>query len=366
MKRISISIAVLTVLLSPAAKPQQERTPTKVRASLPPSLNPDSKQYVQVGTSVALGPMGYLQMPSGLTQVAGTDPGLATVNGKYNFPSIYIYISASPLLLPQLADGAKPDSIEGVHDADRDITWMDASFDLTPKGSNSQALPCEGNVQVIGLVPGATVTTNKTPAVDTAASAANQLMTALAPFFPGVKTVGTAATSALQVLFTDLFPPKSVAYQYAFLDGACSFGWYYKANPSATPPISILGVQTGLVLLRTSKDVSSMEVSARILSSWNKPPTAFSKQFSYVTTSASLEIPDVKSAIDYGSLQDLSLFPLLISAADARQILHISKDADWKSLITPKAGEKAAALQTTPDGGYVMKNSLQQYLQASK
>jgi hypothetical protein len=310
--------------------------------------------------------MGYLQMPSGLTQVAGADPNLSTVNRQYNFPSIYIYISASPLLLPQLADAAKPDSIEAVRDADRDILWMDATFDLTPQDKSGAALACAGNVQVIGLVPGATVTSIKTPAANTAATAANQLMTALAPFFPGAKAVGGASTSALQVLFTDLFPPKPVAYNYAFLDGPCRFGWYYKANPAATPPVSILGLQTGLVLLRTAKEVATIGVGARILSSWNKQPTASSKQFSYVTTAESLDIPNVQSSIDYGTLQDLSLFPALISAADARKILHIGKDSDWQSLIAPKPGEKTAVLASTPDGSYVMKTSLQQYLQASK
>lgn len=368
MKLTYVTVFAASVILVPRIARSQEQSPVRVRTSLPPSVEQDSKQFVRVSTSAALGPMGYLQMPSGLTQVAGADPSLATVNGKYNFPSIYIYISASPLLLPQLADGAKPDSIDAVRDADRDINWMDASFDLVPLGSDGRPLPCGGNVQVIGLVPGATVTSTKTPAANTAASAANQLMTALAPFFPGVKSVGEASTSALQVLFTDLFPPKSVAYQYAFLDGACSFGWYYKANPTATPPLSILGVQTGLVLLRTTKDVASMEVSGRILSSWNKPPTSSSKQFSYVTTKSSLEIPNVTSAIDYGALQDLSLFPMLISAADARKVLHIGKDrdADWQGLITPKTGQAQPVLQTTPDGSYVMKTSLQQYLQLTK
>ena len=337
-------------LLACNAQDQPQNKPRKlvsVQMSAPPSVHPDSGEYVNVSTTASLGPMGYLQMPSGLTHVEGAAADLAAVNGQYKFPSIYLYISASPLLLPQLADGADPESIEGVKDADRDITWMDATFHLTTTNEKGDAVDCPGNVQIIGMLPGATLSTSKTPVLNTAASATNQLITALAPFFPSVKAVAEASSSALQVLFTDLFPPKAVAYQYSFMDGPCTFGWYYKANAAATPPVSILGIQTGLILLRTTKDVARIGIEGRVLSSWNKPPTKSSKQFSYVTTHAALDIPTVKSTIDFGSLQDLSLFPILISAEDARKILHIAKDADWQSLITSKDGTKAT-LQTTP------------------
>jgi len=344
---------------------QQERIPMRVGASAPPAVKMESPDYAKVSTTVALGPMGYLQMPTGLTQVAGANSNLGTVNLNYNFPAVYIYISASPLLFPKLSDATNLDSIDSVQDGDRDINWMDASFDLVAKDVSGNALPCETSVQVLGLLPGATVTSLKTPVANAAATAANQLVTALAPFFSGAKTVAEASTSAFQVLFTDLFPPKPVAYQYAFLDGACSFGWYFKPNPTTTPPTSVLGTQTALVLLRTSMDVASIGLSSRILSRWTHPPTKSSKQFSYLEKTDFLAIPTVKSAIDFGNLQDLSLFPLLIPAADARSILHIGagKDADWNSLIKPQAGTTQPLIQTTPDGAFVIKASLQQYLQ---
>lgn len=366
MKVTWITLAALFYLqiisAAPQSKPQPRPQIASVRESAPPSTNPESNEFVRVSTSISLGPMGYAQVPSGLTQVAGANASLANVNQAFNFPSIYIYISASPLLLPTLADAKNLDSIESVQDGDRDVAWMDSSFDLVPYDAQGAKLGCDNTVQVLGLLPGATVTGSKPSVAGTAATAANQLMTALVPFFPGVKAAGEASTSALQVLFTDLFPPKTQSYQYAFLDGSCSFGWFYKANPTATPPTSILGIQTGLVMLRTSTAVRRLDITSRILSSWTKRPTASSKQFSYVTKLMSLDIPTVRSSIDYGALQDLSLFPVLISAEDARKILHISKDDDWKGLVTAKPGQ-AAVLQTTPDGSYVMKASLQKYLQ---
>jgi len=363
LMRASFAVAFLFPAVTAAQQPGH-REAVKVESSLPPSANPESDQFVRVSASIALGPMGYAQVPSGLTQVAGASASLATVNASYNFPSLYIYISASPLLLPQLSDAKKLDSIESVRDGDRDVNWMDASFNLDPVDENGNELSCDSSLSVIGLLPGATVTGNKNSTASDAANTANQLMTALVPFFPGVKAVGQASTSALQILFTDLFPPKTKSYQYAFLDGACSFGWFYKANPTATPPTSILGIQSGLVMLRTTTNVRHIAVTSRILSSWTKPPTASSKQFSYVTKTMPIDIPTVKSSIDYGALQDLSLFPALISAADAQKILHISKDADWQGLITAKPGG-TPMLQTTPDGSYVMKASLQKYLQLS-
>lgn len=333
-------------------------------ASEPPAVQLTAKEFVKVSTTVALGPMGYVQMPSGPIQLSGTDPNLNAANKNYNFPSLYIYISASPLLLPKLSNPSDLDSIQSVQDGDRDINWLDATFDLTPVDSNGQPLPCDENVQVLGLLPGTTVAGTKTPAADTAATAASQLMTALAPFFPTVKTVAEGATSALQVLFTDLFPPKSVAYQYSFLDGNCSFGWYFKPNANSSPATSVLGTQTGLVLLRTSKSVATIRVSSRVLSSWTKPPSASSKQFSYVTDEVSISIPNAADTIDFGALQDLSLFPMLIPVAAARQILHITSDSDWQGLVQHQPGQ-SAVLQTTPDGGYVIKASLQAYLQPS-
>src|SRR5665213_2068823 len=72
---------------------QQEPPPMRLGASAPPAVKMESTDFVKVSTTIALGPMGYLQMPTGLTQVAGANSNLATVNMNYNFPSVYIYIS---------------------------------------------------------------------------------------------------------------------------------------------------------------------------------------------------------------------------------------------------------------------------------
>jgi hypothetical protein len=53
---------------------------------------------------------------------------------------------------------------------------------------------------------------------------------------------------------------------------------------------------------------------------------------------------------------------MLIPVDDAKKILHIARDSDWQWLVQHQSGQ-TAVIQTTPDGTFVMKTSLQQYLQ---
>jgi hypothetical protein len=327
----------------------------------PPPPHPGETDFVRVSTTTELGPMGYVQVPAGLTSLGTTDEKIQQLNKDYKFPSIYIYISAAPVrYLKTSADNQHPEAIPGVADGDREISWMDATFTLNPKNSEGHSVTCVNDVQVIGLLPGPTVATVKTPLANTVATVANQLMTAFVPFFPPVKDQSTAASSAFSVLFSSLFPPTVRAIEYSYLDG-CEFGWYYKSNTA--PPTSVLGTQTGLILLRTTKLVTSIELSSYVLSSWTGPtaPGSSSRFHLYKPDKpVSIEIPAINN-IDYGSLQDLSLFPMLISVATARNILHIDKDADWTSFIAATKNN----VQLTPDNKYVIKATLEKYLGGS-
>jgi hypothetical protein len=110
-------------------------------------------------------------------------------------------------------------------------------------------------------------------------------------------------------------------------------GWFFRANPTAAGgagEASILGIQTGIVLLKTTKNIKQIHMNGQTLSAWSKPPTSYSNRL-YVGRQADMgvvKLPDVDN-VDYDSLTGLAMFPSLIAKAKAMQILHIVGDADF-------------------------------------
>ena len=107
-----------------------------------------------------------------------------------------------------------------------------------------------------------------------AASAANDVAGALA----------TPSIPELQV--RSLLPPgnehrlpghlsaRPVAYEYSNMTTtATSAGTSLPPRRNQWPGV-VLGIQTGIVLLKTSKNIASIKVNGRSLSAWNNPPTS--------------------------------------------------------------------------------------------
>ena len=312
----------------------------------------------QSSLTAALGSMGYAVTASGVSPIPGAYNG-SDANAQFNFPSIYLFISSSPLLIPKTAK--KTSEIDSVQDGDRDIKWMDATFTIDPLGSDGNSLGnCGQYVQILGLLPNQTEAALKTPVANTVATTANQLVSATTPFVMGVGAVAGGATDALQVLFNALFPPKADAYLYSWMDGPCTFGWYFKGDANATPPVSVLGTQTGIVLLRTDSKVATLHITSKLLSQWTKSPAKTEQHnFLLVTPDAKVQIPTIK--VD--ALPDLSAYPILIPKEQVMKILHIpdADTADWMKLVAPATGTPAL-VTTTADHTYVTKGSLQTYL----
>jgi Carboxypeptidase regulatory-like domain len=304
------------------------------------AVNPNdnsSGNYVTVSSNAVAGPMGYVATPSmgSAVQSQTAQQQALVANQQYNFPSIIFYMSAAPLVnLPSTPNATK---ISAAQETDRNPQWLDASFTLSflDKSGKLLTTACtDGSVQVLGLLPQQTVTAIKNQSAADVASGINDVAGALASFYPGAQSQVTAATKAMNVVFQDIFPPQPVAYEYSYMTGNCDFGWYFRPNTSASAgasgEASILGIQTGIALLKTDKNIARIQVNGRSLSAWNKPPTSSSKKLFVVndTPIGTIVLPDL-STIDYNNLTTLSMFPALISKADAMRILHFTQDADF-------------------------------------
>lgn len=323
---------------------------------------------VTVSENAVAGPMGYVLTPSlGAAVQSQTAQQQAFVAGqKFNFPSIVFYISAAPLVnLPSTTESTK---IAAAQETDRNPLWLDASFTLSFSGE-SGPLPnacSDGSVQVLGLLPQQTVAAMKNQTIADIASAANDAAGALASFYPGSQGEVTSATKAMNVVFQDIFPPKPVAYEYSNMTDNCNFGWYFRPNTSATTggtggngAASILGIQTGIILLRTSKNITKIKVNGRSLSAWNKPSDSDGKNKLFVSSDrqiGTIDLPDVAD-IDYDNLTSLAMFPSLIPKSEAMQILHIKQDANFAAFAT---ANKLVGTNATFD--YVTNASLSAFL----
>jgi len=308
--------------------------------------------YGPVSANAVAGPMGYVETPS-LTNAVQSQTALQQAidaNQNYNFPSIIVYISAVPVVNPP----SGPKDVKRVEKQETDLNpiWLDASFTLTFYKQDGSPLPnaCkDGSVQVLGLLPQQTVTALKNQTISNVSSTANDVAGALSSFYPASGVVA-AATKALNVLFQDIFPPQPVAYEYSNLIDQCNFGWYFRQNKSSTSSssstssasgdASILGIQTGIILLKTNKEIGSIKVNGRSLSQWSKPVTSDDNNSDVHFVSDNLvgtiTLPS-SSNINYDNLADLSMFPALIAKKDAENILHFTSataDQDFIKFAT--------------------------------
>jgi hypothetical protein len=324
----------------------------------------DNREYVRVTVDAVAGPMGYAATPSlsAATQTLNAQQQALVAAQRFNFPSVIFYISASPLVY--LPNEGSPDSIQSAQETDRNPLWLDATFYLVPEDANGNPIPgacTDGSMQVLGLLPQANISAPKTSVVGDVASSAVDVSGALASFYPGAATGVAAATKAMNVVFQDLFPPKPVAYQYPNMNGNCEIGWFFRPNTNAAGgagQASILGIQTGIVLLKTTRNIKQIQMHGQTLSAWSKPPTSYSKSL-YVGRQADMgvvKLPDIEN-IDYEGLTSLAMFPSLIPKAQAMKVLHIDVPADFVKFA------KANGLVGTDDAfDYVTNASLTAFL----
>jgi hypothetical protein len=149
------------------------------------------------------------------------------------------------------------------------------------------------------------------------------------------------------------------------MENSCHFGWFFKESNITG---SLLGLQTGTVLLRAPQGVKKIRLTGRIISKWeNKDIFTRSQSFT-------LDVPPSgESALDLGAIQDLTDFPLTIELAKVAAILHTSCE---KLLPVGMASPGCSAIGSgpsatsdpknplifTPNYDFVTKSSLQSYL----
>jgi hypothetical protein len=334
------------------------------------SAAPAPENFVTVSSNAVAGPMGYVATPTiaGATESASNQQQAFAAGQQFNYPSIIFYISAAPLVnLPTTNETKK---IEAAQETNRNPLWLDASFTLALYDDAGNLLPeacTDGSVQVLGLMPQQTVAALKNQAVADVASAANDVAGALATFYPGASSEVGAATKAMNIVFQDIFPPKPVAYEYSDMTDNCNFGWYFRPNTTSagesSGQASILGIQTGIVLLKTSKNIASIKVNGRSLSAWNNPPTSDKEKDKKNTLFlvpdrpiGSIVLPSIGN-IDYDNITSLAMFPALIPKEQAMKILHITKDADFVDFAT---ANKLVGTNATFD--YITNTSLDEFI----
>jgi hypothetical protein len=336
--------------------------------------------YVSVSMQANWGPFGAAYAPPDTAQLVGVKEAERAVNQTYRFPSIYFNISAAPVIVPIIKDEESPEQIAQVMFDDRDMEWMDVSIELEPILAERQNNVAENNtggkavekkdwdkyVQILEMLPNDTQAAMKESMASKIANVAGELGSAMVPFVPQLaQSRFTSGTTALSVLFRNIFPPKSVAYRYAFIESASRFGWYFRQNKGGGEGISLLGLHKGVVLLRVSSEVKQIKVHYSVLSKWNKSPNANSEKYNMTTAEpVALDLPPlVEPQIDYDSLQNLNGFPILIPKAVALKILHldVAKPEDrkeWDDLI----GGTNPVLRALNKGAYITRASLEMFL----
>jgi Carboxypeptidase regulatory-like domain len=344
------------------------------------TANDGAMGYVTVSANAVAGPMGYVVTPStaGATQTLSSQQQAVVANQKFNFPSIIFYISSAPLVNLTSSDATTKKLQVAKQQASQETkfnpVWLDASFTLSFQSADGTQLPnacSDGSVQVLGVMPQQTITAAKNQTVADISSAATDVAGALATVYPGSAEV-TAATKAVNVLFQDLFPPKPVAFEYSYMLDNCNFGWYFRQNTSVAAgsqeagEASILGMQTGIVMLKTDSSIGQILVNGRSLSRWSQNPTDSQANkenlFEVLDTKiGTIRLPSLDPGqFDYDNLTSLTAFPSLIPRAQAMRILHI---ADAKSFVTFATSNKL--IGTDADFDYVTNHSLTAFLSPS-
>ena len=99
-------------------------------------------EYVRVTVDAVPGPSGLKVYQSSRTGIKGADPAPPS---SYNYPSIVLLISATPLLTPKLKDANNLESIKDVN-GDNDVEWMDITFDLKAFDASNNEAKCTWTV----------------------------------------------------------------------------------------------------------------------------------------------------------------------------------------------------------------------------
>jgi len=306
-----------------------------------PVPNRGLRAYVGLSFNSVLGPLGYV--PAHYDSMGLNSAGLGGGSLGSVFPSIYFYISADPVdlgdeeILKELkADPTKDDpaprevTSDGSFFKDRQLEWMSVHIELTAKARENETVPdkdpCRG-LQILEIAPNSTVSEPRGSIPQATANTISEVVTSLAPASIPNGALARGASQGLAVLYNNLTRPRPVAYQYAEMENSCHFGWYFQKSGD----VSLLGLQTGLVLLRAPKEVGSITVTGHIISRWKGKNlttddlTKSDPEYKLVTRTqtATLQIPpsDDESP-DYGVLHDLSNFPMLIPVAQVATILH--------------------------------------------
>ena len=283
----------------------------------------------------------------------------------FSFPSIVFQISATPLIVPIQQINEEPDYVKEVKYRDRDAKWIAVTVELQPVVSRSseaegekeielkcgKEVDCSNYFQVLEVLPNDTEAGTKERLITQIASVASDVSGVLAPFFPA-----TAGASGLGILFRNLFPPKSVAYQYAYIDSSSSFGWYFQQNKEDPETASLLGLHRGVALLKvnsktvkvdknTSDTLQRITVRYQVLSEWNKNPNPFTKFDLSRVGVAEICVPE-QSKPDLKKLKYLTGFPAVISNEVANEILQVGS-AEMDDLISNNLIQKVGENNVT-------------------
>ena len=338
---INNQTATLNITLSKNPSPKNPQSDAALDANRP------AGNYVTVSTNAVAGPLGYVVTPSltSAVQSETTEQQAFDAIQKFNYPSIVFYISSAPVVYLSAVSNVAITEDQAKQETDREPLWLDASFTLKffkkdDKGAevavDDSACKDGSTIQIIGMMPQQTTSAVKNQTAANVTTAVNSVAGALTSLLPEGNEV-SAATNALNVLFQNIFPPQPIAYQYSNITDNCNFGWFFRPNDTVGGTVgqaSILGIQTGIVMLKTKKEITKIQVNGRTLSAWNKPPTALSKSLLNVPDApiANITLPS-KAEIDFSNLASLSSFPLLISKCEAEKILQMNPkttcDAQW-------------------------------------
>lgn len=331
----------------------------------PPVPETEAKEGRRISVTVrpSAGPVGqvFIQQP-----LQGVFTKAETAKGEgFRYPSIYLTMSATPVIVPVKKSGAgtasDPVIVKDALYDDLDLRWLDVTVELDALDKDGKALACEPkNVEVLGLLPSQTVAglgTSKAPEI---AGAIDEGVDVVLPFVPGPGAVAKAASSLATILFKNLFPPKPTAYQYASLERGCRFGWYFKQDDTSATAPSLLGLHSGAVLLRTSKDVESIRVRHSVLSRWNTK-LGNKTDFNYFGAEDVVTLPKPAPPPKLTDLADISELPVMVAKADAIEILQID-EAEYLALIADKTNN----LRVVAKGNFVTRSSLESFLGLQK
>lgn len=342
--------------------------------------------FVSVFVLPNLGPIGEAYTPDGLGNFIKVNEKL---DFPFFFPSLFLDMSSSPLLSPTFARNEDFGSITKVSNADRELEWIDVTIKLfpfctDPRTNQPKECRCKTEdcmnplIRILNVLPNETVSETQDSIPTQISKAATDLASLSAPFFPASPSFvakSEAAGKGLTVLFKNLFPPKLMTYQHAYVDAADRFGWNFKTqrkSENATNP-SILGIHRGIAILQVRKDVTFLGVRYYALSRWNKAPNPQSDHFDLRGGGICLPFP--QKAPDappkYNRLQNLDDFPLLINKDEVCKVLQIDRnqcDPRYDQLTNPANPQfdPNKSLDTAGSPNFVKKVSLEKYLGIKK